>query len=286
MNIDLIYNQLLQKVLIKGKLKKGRTAETFISIPSASITYNMANGFPLLTTKKIATMTMLTELEGFIHGITDKRWYQERGCNIWNDWANPTKAPYGQTEDAKAAMKAETDLGPIYGAQWRGFKHPGTSEAGVDQLANIIQTLKTNPGDRRMVCSAWNPLALHQMALPPCHLLWQVVCDTDDTLHMIWYQRSVDVPLGLPFDIGHYAMLLWLLAHECGKTPGTLTGHLADTHIYINQIPFVETQLARTPYSAPEMEVEDWAGIFNWKASDTIFYKYNHHPAIPYPLAV
>jgi thymidylate synthase len=279
--IDLLYNKILSEVLSAGKPKTGRTAEGFLSIPGSMLSYNMSDGFPLLTTKRIATRVMMTELEGFLHGVTSKKWYQDRGCRIWNSWCNPSKVPYGASPEAREAMFKEDDLGPIYGAQWRSF-----NSSGHDQLMRIIDELTQSPGSRRMVCSAWNPLQLSSMALPPCHVLWQVLCDNDGTLHLNWYQRSVDVPVGLPFDIGFYGMLLTLLAKETNKVPGTLTGFFGDTHIYNNQIDLAWVQLTREPRPAPALRFVEWSGLFNWTSTDTVFDHYYPYDAIPYPVAV
>jgi len=170
MNIDQVYKQVVEKVLREGKKKGNRTATEAISVSGCMIDYDMANGFPLLTTKKMAWKTLRVELEGFIKGVTDKSWFQERGCKIWNDWCTPAKVPYGHDEASYKAMAEEQDLGPIYGFQWRNFNGQYEFGAenftgGIDQLARAIETLKTNPNSRRILVNSWNPQQLGQMAL-------------------------------------------------------------------------------------------------------------------------
>ena len=287
-NIDVKYGDLVKKVLNEGKRKPNRTGVDCYAIPGGCIEYDMSNGFPLLTTKKIPTKTMKVELEGFLKGVTSKKWYQERGCNIWDDWCNPRKVPYGHDDATKQAMKEEDDLGPIYGAQWRNFCVPtGDDERGVDQLRNILETLETDSSNRRMLCSAWNPTALGFMALPPCHVLWQVFV-IDGELNLSWYQRSVDVPLGLPFNIASYALLLHLLAKHTGLVEGKLLGFLGDVHIYENQVSAVEDQVEREPFTPPTVSTSPKQGfdLLSWKHGDTKFPNYNHESKISIPLAV
>lgn len=264
-----------------------------LALPNQVFTHNMSDGFPLLTTKKMPLKTILVELEGFIKGQTSKKWYQDRGCKIWNEWANPkivqeeldsidkeTKDANGfSNKEYKLRIQAETDdLGPIYGRQWRNFGgHYGEWEfedigepnaageyqtidnrngvdSGTDQLKTIVDTLHKNPYDRRMVCSAWNPNQIEMMALPPCHYAWNVTVIGDE-LNLAWVQRSCDVPIGIPFNIASYATLLLLLAKEGGFKPGNLTGLLVDAHIYSNQIKGVIEQLSRDLFPLPKLEI-------------------------------
>ena len=191
----------------------------------------------------------------------------------------------------KIAQYLETDLGPIYGFQWRHFgaEYRGPNEdysgEGVDQLQSIVDKLKDNPVDRRMLCSAWNPNDLHKMALPPCHYNFKVTSDGKE-LNLTWDQRSTDVPLGLPFNIASYACLLHLLAKETGLQEGKLTGQLTDVHIYENQMEGVKEQLKREPLDLPRIKTENFDGIFNWNSSDTKVEGYEHHPKIYFPIAV
>jgi thymidylate synthase len=309
-NIDVQYLDLVQKILNEGVRKENRTGIDTLAIAGACIEHDMSEGFPLLTTKKMAFKSVKVELEGFIKGIRSKKWFQDRGCTIWDEWCNPAVVPYGNDADSKARMKAEDDLGLIYGVQWRDFKTPDALKTsirerrtmdgkaieqfsmlepcrGVDQLAKIVDTLKTNPNDRRMVCSAWNPQALGQMALPPCHLLWQVTV-IDGKLNLAWYQRSVDVPLGLPFNIASYGLLLHLLAKEAGLKEGRLIGFLMDTHIYVNQIDALKDQIGRTPMKLPNLLTvyPTGTGIFEWEHTNTMLQDYISHPSIKFDIAV
>jgi thymidylate synthase len=251
----------------------------------------MAEGFPLLTTKKINFKYVASELEMFLRGITDKDWLKERGNPIWNHWCSPEKVPYGTDPATQKKMAAERDLGPIYGFQWRHFgaEYQGhdtdyTGE-GVDQVKNLVDRLKKNPTDRRMIVSAWNPKDLPKMALPPCHYSWQVVV-SDSKLHLSWNQRSVDAPVGLPFNIASYALLLHLLAKESGFKEGTLTGNLTDTHIYMDQMDGVATQLMRPTKKLPEMMTGNSTSIFDWQYEDSVVKGYDPHPFIKFPVAI
>ena len=188
-------------------------------------------------------------------------------------------------------MMKERELGPIYGFQWRHFgggyqawdKAPVPS--GVDQLKHLVATLKTNPDDRRMIVSAWNPMDIGQMALPPCHYGFQVTV-INGRLNLLWNQRSVDTALGLPFDIASYGLLLTLLALESGFKPGTLVGFLGDTHIYENHIEGLKDQLERLPKELPCIRTRDFESIFNWKYTDTVLYNYQCHPSIKFEIAI
>lgn len=190
-------------------------------------------------------------------------------------------------------MMDERDLGPIYGFQWRNFNaeyqdhQTDHSGQGVDQLQHVVDMLKSNPHDRRMIVSAWNPSFIDQMALPPCHYAFQVTV-INNKLNLLWNQRSVDTMLGLPFNIASYALLLHLLALESGFEEGKLVGFLADTHIYENHLAGAEEQLARDPntYSAPQLETKNFNSIFDWKAIDTKLVDYQSHPKIEFDIAV
>ena len=286
--LDTKYLDLVKKILNEGVSKPTRTGINAITIAGHYIEHDMMEGFPLLTTKKVAFKSMKVELEGFIKGIRDKQWFKDRGCTIWNEWCNPKKVKYGNDEASKLAMASENDLGSIYGVQWRAFSDPQNPSHSVDQLKSIVDKLKTNPNDRRMICSAWNPLALDEMALPPCHMLWQVVI-TGNELNLSWTQRSVDTALGLPFNISSYALLLQLLAGYSGFRPGKLIGFLSDVHIYENQVEAMHQQLDRTPYAKlPSVltSVKDDDTIFDWTHDKTILCDYECHPSISIPLAV
>lgn len=285
------YLNILEKILAEGEKKKTRTGINAISIPGAIFEHDMNSGFPLLTTKCMAKKSMLVELEGFINGITNKNWYQERGCSIWNEWCNPKKVSYGHDEETKQKMLEEKDLGPIYGFQWRHFgakykdENSDYTSEGIDQLAKIISTIEKNPDDRRMIVSAWNPDALNEMALPPCHYGFQVII-SNDKLNLLWNQRSVDTPLGLPFNIASYGTLLHLLARHTSKKEGKLVGFLGDVHIYENQIDTVKEQIKRNPLPLPKIKTSGTKSIFDWTHDKTTFENYNHHPKLNYIIAV
>lgn len=285
------YLDIVRRILNEGELKENRTGVDTIAIAGATFEHDMSVGFPLLTTKKMAHKSIRVELEGFIKGITDKKWFQERGCKIWDEWCNPQKVPYGHDEETKKKMFEERDLGPIYGFQWRHFNadydnyNSDYSGKGIDQLANVISSLDKNPNDRRMVVNAWNPLQIGQMALPPCHYGFQVTV-INDKLNLLWNQRSVDTMLGLPFNIASYGFLLHLLAKESGFKEGKLIGFLGDVHIYKNQIKGAEEQLEREPYELPNVVSDDFESIFYWHHNITRITDYVSHDKIEFPLAI
>jgi len=276
-----------------GIRKENRTGVDTLAIAGAMFEHDMSKGFPLLTTKKVPFRLVSSELEFFIKGITDKNWLKERNNHIWDEWANPKKAAYGHDEETKKKMADERDLGAIYGFQWRHFNAPydhhdtDYTDKGVDQLKNIVETLRKNPNDRRMIVSAWNPSMLGQMALPPCHYGFQVTV-IDGRLNLLWNQRSVDTMLGLPFNIASYALLLHLLAKETGLKEGKLIGFLADTHIYVNHLDGAKEQLSRDPnkYPLPKIETENFTSIFDWKHENSKIIGYESYPTIKFDIAV
>ena len=295
------YLDILDNIMTNGHdLRMNRTGIPDIGLSAGAVfEHDMSNGFPLVTTKKMGLKNIATELEFFLRGITDKKWLQDRNCHIWDEWANPVKVEQKyniaaaqlppmtepeQTITRNAIMDAERDLGPIYGFQWRHFggeyqwdqkridANPtdnfNPQNPGLDQVQSAINKLKNNPNDRRILVSAWNPIAIPQMALPPCHVMHQLVV-RDGKLSLIWTQRSCDMFLGVPYNIASYALLLLLYAKEAGLKPGTLKGELHDAHIYQNHIPQVREQLKRKPYPLPTVEIpnENWRGMLNWSAS-------------------
>lgn len=275
------YLSLLNEILTKGTLIPNRTGISAYTLPHMMLQHSMQDGFPLLTTRKMAFKTLKVELEGFLNGVTDKRWYNERGCKIWNEWCNPKKIPIGLSDaDRKQFQLQEPDLGYIYGYQWRNFNH-----AGLDQLKSVVDTLKNNKYDRRMLCLSWNPLALAEQALPACHILWHVTV-VEDTLNLCWFQRSVDFVLGLPTNTASYALLLHLLCKESGLKEGTLTGFLSNCHIYENHVDGVKEQLTRKPHLLPTIETSNFTSIYNWKHQDTSLVDYQCHDKISFEIAV
>ncbi len=288
-----VYLDLVDKILKEGVLSPNRTGVYAYTIAGAMFEHNMADGFPLLTTKKIPFRLIASELEFFLKGKTDKKWLRERKNHIWDEWAKPQLAPYGHDESSKKKMEEERDLGPIYGFQWRHFNAPYENYdsdykgKGIDQLQNVINTLRSNPRDRRMIISAWNPSQLHEMALPPCHYAFQVTV-VDGKLNLLWNQRSVDTMLGLPFNVASYALLLHLLAKETGLKEGKLIGFLADVHIYENHKEGAKEQLSRNPekFPLPKIETENWKSIFEWKYEDTKLKNYNSYDKIDFEIAI
>lgn len=264
-----------------------------ISLPNVHFEHNMSDGFPILTTRQIPKKSVAVELEGFIHGIRDKQWYKDRGCNFWNEWGNPRVVDKMIDNDSRYSgdyspiTKSErieyqalcNDLGPIYGCQWRDF-----NSQGYDQLLYIIKTLKKNPYDRRMVCSAWNPNQFDEMALVPCHLFF-IVNVTGEHLHLMFAMRSTDAVLGLPANIMSYGLLLSLLAKEGGFKPGKLSALMSDCHIYENQLDVVDEQLEREPYQLPTLELPDFINekpfsILKWTHKHFNLINYNCHPKL------
>ncbi|MBP6883629.1 MAG: thymidylate synthase [Candidatus Pacebacteria bacterium] len=287
------YLDIIKNTLENGTKVPTRQGWDAYTTAGAFFEHDMSKGFPLLTTKKMPFRLIATELEFFINGITDKQWLIERNNHIWDEWAAPKKAPYGHDEASKKRMLEERDLGPIYGFQWRHFNAQYESYdtdytgKGFDQLKRLIEILKKEPRNRRMIVSAWNPLQLEEMGLPPCHYSFQVTV-IDGKLNLLWNQRSVDTMLGLPFNIASYALLLHLLAKEAGLQEGRLVGFLADVHLFDKHVEGAREQLSRDPnkYPLPKIETENWKSIFDWKAEDTKILDYQSYERIPLPIAI
>ena len=275
--LDKTFQENLELILTKGYKKEDRTGTGTISFPGVMIRHDMSDGYPLLTLRKVPFKSAAIELEGFIKGITSKQWYKERGCNYWNQWCNPQEVAYGTDVDTKKKMEECDDLGKIYGYQWRNFK-------GVDQLKNIVNTLKKDTNNRRMVCSAWAPDQLNEMALPPCHFAWQVNV-TDGKLNLFYYMRSVDFVLGN--DLNTYGLLLHLLAKESNLKEGMLVGFFADAHIYLNHIDGIKELLSRDATSSlPTIKTDNFKSMYDWQYSDTILLDYNPLPSVKFNVAV
>jgi thymidylate synthase len=287
------YLAIVKNVLENGEKIATRQGTGAYTTAGAIFEHDMSKGFPLLTTKKIPFRLIATELQFFINGITDKKWLQDKNNHIWDEWAKPQLAPYGHDEVAKKKMLEERDLGPIYGFQWRHFNAPyksfdtDYSGKGIDQLKKVVETLKSNPRDRRMIVSAWNPQQFNEMALPPCHYSFQITT-IGDKLNLMWNQRSVDTMLGLPFNIASYALLLHLLAKETGFKEGKLVGFLGDVHVFENHLEGAKEQLSRDPekYPLPTIETENWKSIFDWQAEDTKVINYQSFDRIPFEIAI
>jgi thymidylate synthase len=300
-SIDTQYQILLQSILDYGVEKSDRTGTGTKSIFGYTIRHRMSEGFPLLTTKKMPWKTIVTELLWFLKGDTNIKYLLDNGCNIWTGDAyksyrepRPNDRDAYTVEEFVEAIKTNPDfaarygeLGPIYGKQWRSWVSDkdmdyGT-ETSVDQIANLINDLKTNPDSRRLMVSAWNVGELDQMVLPPCHYGFQCYVRDGKYLSLMWNQRSVDTFLGLPFNIASYALLLIMLADEVGMIPDELIGNLGDTHLYLNHIEQAKEQIERDSYELPIVYVRD--GINCSSLNDVILTKYNSHPAIKAPLS-
>jgi len=307
-NLDKQYKNLLKKLLLEGVDKSDRTGTGTKSIFGYQIRHNMAEGFPLLTTKKMAVKSIMTELKWFLKGDTNIKYLVENGCNIWNGDAYKNYVikvnmqpgvPIGnfltqeefinkiKTDDVFAKQWGE--LGPIYGKQWRswGEYEAGYPEKQIDQIKKLIEQLKTNPDSRRLIVSAWNVGELDEMVLPPCHYGFQVYTrlgqDGYRYISLMWNQRSVDTFLGLPFNIASYGTLLLLLAQEVNMVPEYLIGSLGDVHLYSNHIKQAEEQLKRTPFPLPDIALDNvdlLDGEFDYQVSG-----YRSHSQIKAPMS-
>jgi len=305
-NIEKQYQGILRKLVLYGKEKGDRTGTGTLSYFGDQIRHDMSEGFPLLTTKKMAIKTMMTELKWFLKGDTNIKYLLENNCHIWtgdaiknyekhngeiNGGPHITKQEYFEdlilTDNEFAKKWGE--LGPIYGKQWRDWKSQKFDVAKgngyllqVDQIAKLIVDLKNNPDSRRLMVSAWNVGELDEVVLPPCHYGFQCYV-SEGKLSLMWNQRSVDSFLGLPFNIASYATLLLLLCEETGLKPGELIGNLGDVHLYKNHIQQAKEQIVREPYKLPTIEltnVKILEGEFDYEIKD-----YEYHPTIKAPLS-
>ena len=264
--LDNQYQYLLREVLEQGNNKEDRTGTGVLSLFGRTIRHNMADGFPILTTKKVAFNTMVTELKWFLKGDTNIKYLQDNNCKIWDG-------------DYKKSGRTDGRLGPIYGHQWRKLSLFGVQ---YDQIKTLIKGLKENPDSRRHLVNSWNVYDLDYMTLPPCHYSFQCYV-ADGKLSLIWNQRSADLFLGIPFNISSYGLLLLLLCEETGYKPGELIGNLADVHLYKNHINQASYQLTRKPYDLPEIDLiykDIYTGDFDAKLIN-----YKSHPSIKAPLS-
>ena len=273
------YLDALRTVRDLGTRSTDRTGTGTISYFGMQCRYPLAEGFPLVTTKKLHLRSIIHELLWFLAGDTNIKYLKDNGVSIWDEWADENG-----------------DLGPVYGHQWRHFptirEEIGDDGASrlllgeVDQIAQLIEMIKTSPDSRRLIVSAWNPGEIGQMALPPCHTLWQVRI-IGGKLHLQLYQRSADMFLGVPFNIASYALLTVMLAHVTGYEPGDFIHSIGDAHIYLNHLEQVETQLARTPHALPTLRLaRDVPSLFDFRFDDFIIENYAPEPAIKAPVAV
>ena len=313
-SLDKQYKELLQTILEHGVEKEDRTGTGTRSIFGYTIRHNMQEGFPALTTKKLAFKTMATELLWFLRGDTNIKYLVDNGCNIWNGDAYKRFTYYTDEETSMERfielIKTDNEfaakwgeLGPIYGKQWRNWieesEHiDGVSYAkyhNIDQISNLINDLKTNPDSRRLMVNAWNVGELDQMTLPPCHYGFQVYTRPTTreerivnpgkyrAISLMWNQRSVDTFLGLPFNIASYGLLLTMIADEVGMIPDQLIGNLGDTHLYSNHIEQAKEQIEREGYPLPQVQIQN--GIYSNAPGDIKLVNYQSHTAIKAPLS-
>ena len=261
------YLDLLDKILSEGNKKEDRTGTGTTSIFGHQMRFDLSKGFPLLTTKKIHLKSIIHELLWFLKGETNVKYLQDNGVRIWNEWA-----------DEKG------ELGPIYGYQWRSW--PSANGQHIDQISKVLDSLRNNPDSRRHIVSAWNVGEIENMALPPCHILFQFYV-ANGKLSCQLYQRSADVFLGVPFNIASYALLTMMMAQELGLGLGDFVHTLGDTHIYSNHTEQVKLQLTRTPYPLPQMILNpDVKSVFDFKYEDFTLENYQAHPHIKGAIAV
>ncbi len=261
------YLDLLNRILTEGHKKTDRTGTGTLSVFGNQMRFNMEDGFPLLTTKKLHLKSIIYELLWFLRGDTNVRWLQEHGVRIWNEWADENG-----------------NLGPVYGHQWRSW--PDYNGGTIDQIQNVIDLIKNHPDSRRMMVSAWNPAEVEQMALPPCHCLFQFYV-ADDRLSLQLYQRSADTFLGVPFNIASYALLLQMMAQVTGLKPGEFVHTTGDTHLYLNHLEQARLQLTRTPRPLPTMKINpDVKNLFDFKYEDFELEGYNPYDHIKAEVSV
>jgi thymidylate synthase len=261
------YLDLMQLILDKGVEQQDRTGTGTLSWFGAQMRFDLTDGFPLLTTKKLHLRSIIVELLWFLRGDTNVRWLNERRVSIWDEWA-----------DEKG------DLGPVYGKQWRDW---ATADGRhIDQIRELVGLIRKDPFSRRQIVTAWNPGELSKMALAPCHCLFQTQVAAG-RLNLQLYQRSADVFLGVPFNIASYALLTHMLARECGLEPGTFVWTGGDCHLYSNHLEPARLQLAREPRALPRLVIKDRGqGLFDYEPEDFLFEQYDPHPHISAPVAV
>jgi thymidylate synthase len=261
------YLDLLHRVRQDGVWKDDRTGTGTYSVFGHQMRFDLADGFPMVTTKKLHLKSIAHELLWFLKGDTNIAYLKENGVSIWNEWADENG-----------------ELGPVYGAQWRSWPAPGGET--IDQVANVFNQIRTNPDSRRLIVSAWNPAEVDNMALPPCHCLFQFYV-LEGKLSCQLYQRSADIFLGVPFNIASYALLTMMMAQATGLEVGEFVHTLGDAHIYSNHIEQADEQLSRTPFPLPTMAINpDVTDIFGFRFEDFTLEGYRFHPHIPAAVAV
>jgi thymidylate synthase len=261
------YLDLMQLILDRGVEQQDRTGTGTLSWFGAQMRFDLADGFPLLTTKKLHLRSIIVELLWFLRGDTNIGWLNERKVGIWDEWAD-----------------GEGDLGPVYGKQWRDWETADGRH--IDQIAELVALIRKDPYSRRQIVTAWNPGEIAKMALAPCHCLFQTQVAAG-RLNLQLYQRSADIFLGVPFNIASYALLTHMLARECGLEPGTFVWTGGDCHLYSNHLEQARLQLTREPRALPRLVIKDRGqGLFDYEAEDFVFENYEPHPHISAPVAV
>ena len=266
MAVDTQYEDLLRRVLDGGTPKTDRTGTGTVSLFGERLRYDLSQGFPLITTKRVHFKSIAVELLWFLRGDSNVAWLRDQGVTIWDEWA-----------DEKG------ELGPVYGVQWRSWPTPDGGH--VDQIAGVLDTLRKDPDSRRMLVSAWNVAELPAMALAPCHAMFQFYV-ADGKLSCQLYQRSADLFLGVPFNIASYALLTLMVARQAGLEPGDFVWVGGDCHIYNNHVAQVTEQLTRPAFPFPTLEIADAPSLFDYRYEDFTLVNYQHHPALKAPVAV
>jgi thymidylate synthase len=261
------YHDLMKEVLAKGVQKSDRTGTGTVSVFGHQMRFNLADGFPMVTTKKLHLKSIIYELLWFLKGSTNNNWLKERGVSIWNEWAAP-----------------DGDLGPIYGYQWRSWPAPNGEH--IDQISEVVETIKKNPDSRRIIVSAWNVADIPRMALAPCHAFFQFYV-ADGKLSCQLYQRSADIFLGVPFNIASYALLTHMMAQQCNLEVGDFIWTGGDCHLYSNHLEQVELQLSRDFFPLPKLNIlRKPDSIFDYEFEDFEIVGYESHPHIKAPVAI
>ena len=260
------YLDLLAEVMAHGVRREDRTGTGTLGVFGRQIRFDLRQGFPLLTTKRLHLKSIVYELLWFLRGDTNVLWLQERGVTIWDEWAD-----------------ADGELGPVYGKQWRSWAAP--DGRSIDQIAKVVEAIRTHPSSRRHVVSAWNPADVDDMALPPCHCLFQFFV-AEERLSCQLYQRSADLFLGMPFNIASYALLTLMVAQVTGLEPGEFVHSFGDVHLYLNHLDQAKEQLSREPLAFPTMHIAPRTDLFAFEYEDFRLEGYQAHPAIKAPIAV